>query len=283
MMIEYAHQMRFYDYEIEERKKRPKSKKSKKEKYINNVLTLDIEVTSAWLENNKVIGYRKYADKIDEDYWNNLTPLCLPYIWQFSCDDNIYYGREFWDFEQVLKDIPKDCKCIIWVHNLSYEFHFLSNFLEWKSVFARSPHKPMKAVPKKYPNIEFRCSYMLTRLSLDAWGEQLGVKKMKGDLDYEVIRTPYTKLTKKELTYCEQDLRVLIAGIRSYIEKYATLNTEAIIIHVESKNVKDNLEYINEIFGYTINAFKAKPTNSEFIAMLADKLKLELKLTKITV
>lgn len=219
MMIEYAHQMKFYDYEIEERKKRP-TKKSKTAKYINDILTLDIEVTSAWLEDGKVIGYRKYADKENEDYWNNLIPLCLPYIWQFSCNDQIYYGREFWDFEQVLKDIPKNCKCIIWVHNLSYEFHFLSNFLEWKTVFARSPHKPMRAVPKKYPNVEFRCSYMLTRLSLDAWGEQLGVHKMKGDLDYEKIRTPYTKLFDKELNYCEQDLRVMIAGIRSYIERY---------------------------------------------------------------
>ena len=211
--------MRYYDYDIEQRKVK-KNKKSKTEKYINNIMTLDIEVTSAWLEDGKIIGYRKGADKVDEDYWNNLTPLCLPFIWQFSCDDNVYYGREFWDFEQVLKDIPKDCKCIIWVHNLSYEFHFLSNFLDWKDVFARSPHKPMKAVAKQYPNIEFRCSYMLTRLSLDAWGKQLGIHKASGDLDYEVLRTPYTKLTDAELNYCEQDLRVLIAGIRQYVSKY---------------------------------------------------------------
>ena len=52
---------------------------------------------------------------------------------------------------------------------------------------------------------------------------------------------------------------------------------------IETAWSRGSLEYINEIFGYTINAFKAKPTNSEFIAMLADKLKLELKLTKITV
>ena len=34
---------------------------------------------------------------------------------------------------------------------------------------------------------------------------------------------------------------------------------------------------IESIFGYTINANKGKPTNSEFIAMIADKLRLELK------
>ena len=31
------------------------------------------------------------------------------------------------------------------------------------------------------------------------------------------------------------------------------------------------------IFGYTVSADKGKPTNYEFIAMIADKLRLELK------
>ena len=34
---------------------------------------------------------------------------------------------------------------------------------------------------------------------------------------------------------------------------------------------------VESIFGYTISATKGKPTNSEFIAMIADKLRLELK------
>lgn len=36
-------------------------------------------------------------------------------------------------------------------------------------------------------------------------------------------------------------------------------------------------EAVENIFGYTISAQKGKPTNSEFIAMIADKLRLELK------
>ena len=36
-------------------------------------------------------------------------------------------------------------------------------------------------------------------------------------------------------------------------------------------------EAVENIFGYTISAAKGKPTNSEFIAMIADKLRLELK------
>lgn len=34
---------------------------------------------------------------------------------------------------------------------------------------------------------------------------------------------------------------------------------------------------VENIFGYTISASKGKPTNSEFIAMISDKLRLELK------
>jgi two-component system response regulator (stage 0 sporulation protein A) len=37
------------------------------------------------------------------------------------------------------------------------------------------------------------------------------------------------------------------------------------------------VDSINKMFGYTINNNKAKPTNSEFIAMVADKLRLEYK------
>ena len=36
-------------------------------------------------------------------------------------------------------------------------------------------------------------------------------------------------------------------------------------------------EVVERIFGYTVSASKGKPTNSEFIAMIADKLRLELK------
>ena len=36
-------------------------------------------------------------------------------------------------------------------------------------------------------------------------------------------------------------------------------------------------DVVERIFGYTVSASKGKPTNSEFIAMIADKLRLELK------
>jgi len=41
---------------------------------------------------------------------------------------------------------------------------------------------------------------------------------------------------------------------------------------------RGNIETVEEIFGYTVSGAKVKPTNSEFIAMIADKLRLELKM-----
>ncbi|MBP3597121.1 MAG: sporulation transcription factor Spo0A [Clostridia bacterium] len=40
---------------------------------------------------------------------------------------------------------------------------------------------------------------------------------------------------------------------------------------------RGQIEATERIFGYTVNANKGKPTNSEFIAMIADKLRLEMK------
>lgn len=40
---------------------------------------------------------------------------------------------------------------------------------------------------------------------------------------------------------------------------------------------RGDTETLNNIFGFTINQNKGKPTNSEFIAMISDKLRLEMK------
>ena len=44
---------------------------------------------------------------------------------------------------------------------------------------------------------------------------------------------------------------------------------------------RGDVEVLNSYFGFTVNAQKGKPTNSEFIAMLADKIRLRLDLEQI--
>lgn len=219
-METYNHQLQDVVYNIESKRSYNKKKGSKTTLYCNDILVFDIEVTSAWLKNGKIIGYKKGKSN---EYWNELEPIALCYLWQFSFNDKVYFGRELTDFENVLKDIPKDYHVVIWVHNLAYEFAFLNNFIEWENVFARSPHKPMKCICKKYPNVEFRCSYMLTRLSLESWGKQIGFHKDVGYLDYEKIRTPLTPLTDKEMQYGEDDCLVVYHGIEKYREQYGSI------------------------------------------------------------
>ncbi len=45
---------------------------------------------------------------------------------------------------------------------------------------------------------------------------------------------------------------------------------------IEVACVRGNEEALYNLFGYTVSNNKGKPTNSEFIAMIADKLRLEM-------
>ena len=63
-------------------------------------------------------------------------------------------------------------------------------------------------------------------------------------------------------------------------EKYKTTpsRVERAIRHaIEVAWGRGQADVVENIFGYTVSASKGKPTNSEFIAMIADKLRLELK------
>ena len=42
--------------------------------------------------------------------------------------------------------------------------------------------------------------------------------------------------------------------------------------------ISGRMDTIDELFGYTINAEKGKPTNSEFIALIADKIRLRIQM-----
>ena len=117
-MILYTDQLKGKKWNIETKRSHHKNKegKYKKDKYLNNIITFDIECTSAWLQDDQIITYRKGKTN---DYWNSLEPLALCYLWQCSIDDTVYYGRVLESFLWLLKDLPEGVHIIIWVHNLS--------------------------------------------------------------------------------------------------------------------------------------------------------------------
>ena len=239
-----------------------KYRNGRKKRFCTDIICFDIETTSAWIENDKVIPYTKGKSA---EYWNGLQPLALPYIWMLSINETVYYGREFSDFLELCTMFPER-KIIIWVHNLAYEFQFLCNIFDWKSVFAKTPHKVIKCVPVQFPNIEFRCTYFLTRLSLASWGLQIGLPKLTGDLDYLKIRTPLTTLTKQEKGYCERDVLVMYEGLKKYREEYKTLENIPLTQTGTVRRVIKNM--LIKDYKYMYHVKKLVPRSADEYAML---------------
>lgn len=147
------------------------------------------------------------------------------WAWGLAVGDTCYMGRtwgEFLDALEVLKEewnITPDHRCIIWVHNLSYDFQYIRRWLKWSQVFALSSREVCYALADT--GIEFRCSYILTGYGLEKVGEHLTkhvMKKLVGAIDYTRPRHPGTPLTEEEVEYLEHDCLVVTAHIAEQIE-----------------------------------------------------------------
>lgn len=71
--------------------------------------------------------------------------------------------------------------------------------------------------------------------------------------------------------------KVLYPDIAKKFNTTASRVERAIRHAIEVAWSRGNIDSICSLFGYTVSMTKAKPTNSEFIAMVADKLRLEHK------
>lgn len=69
--------------------------------------------------------------------------------------------------------------------------------------------------------------------------------------------------------------KVLYPDIAKKYNTTASRVERAIRHAIEVAWSRGNIESISSLFGYTVSMSRAKPTNSEFIAMVADKLRLE--------
>lgn len=84
--------------------------------------------------------------------------------------------------------------------------------------------------------------------------------------------------TYLNVDFLGQITKVLYPEIAKKYETTASRVERAIRHAIEVAWNRGNIDAIDDIFGYTISASKAKPTNSEFIAMIADKLRLDARL-----
>ena len=201
-----------------EHKKRARKPSPASRDIINILCAFDIETTTLELP-------------IVDDRTQNAHAFM--YIWQFQLNDITIVGRTWEEAEQLFISLSDACKryrkdkrlddlpiIIIWVHNLAYEFQFLSGIYAFQNdeCFFRDIRKPIYC--KMFNCLEFRCSYIQTNMSLSHLTKQLGVKaKLSGQkYDYSKIRFPWTPLTDYELEYCATDVQSLVECMRIKME-----------------------------------------------------------------
>lgn len=170
--------------------------------YMNVPAAFDIETTSAMINGQKVS-------------WM--------YIWMFRIFGKTYYGRTWEQFRQFLVmlimqfGLNHNKRLIVYIHNMPFDFSFMKSEVIVDEVFATEDHKAIKTVVADC--IEFKDSYILTQQSLASIGDDIGIAKLKGDLDYDLIRTPSTPMTRKELEYCDHDVIILEKKIEQLIKQ----------------------------------------------------------------
>lgn len=206
--MQYFNQIRFDNIEYKTVKARGKNKS-----YINLECGFDIETTSFTLS--------------DE------TKTAFMYEWTFGIKDkqHICYGRTWEEFQilcntlQQVFNLSEEKVLVVYVHNFSFEFQFMRKYFNWLDVFAVDDRKPIKALCSY--GIEFRDSYILSGYSLAKTAENLQyhkIEKLQGNLDYSLVRTYKTKLTKKELAYCENDVLIILYYINEQLKQYGDIN-----------------------------------------------------------
>ena len=146
------------------------------------------------------------------------------YIWQWQMGPDVtIIGRTWYELrlliekiEDMLGDIGR---LVVYVHNLSFEFQFLSGIFDFakEDVFALDHRKVLKAL--LHNKIEFRCSYLQTNMSLRSFCEKMGVHSYKLKMDYKKLRYWYTPLTQKEIAYCINDVRGLVEAITKEMDR----------------------------------------------------------------
>ena len=201
--------------------------KSKDKIYYNLAMSFDIETSSFYEDKNGVIytndDYRKLKNTVKAD------KKAIMYIWQFAIEENVIIGRTWNDFLYFCKKLYdflnlKERYIVVYVHNLSYEFQFICKWFTWIDIFADSERKPIKATTDTH--FIFKCSYRLSGYSLEVLANNLkshNIKKMVGDLDYNLIRNSKTPISKEELKYCENDVLIVTSYIDEQINEFGNI------------------------------------------------------------
>ena len=67
----------------------------------NTIYSFDIETTSYLILDNQMINGSDYLELFEDDREDAIPQACM-YIWQFSINSDVYYGRTWEDFKKFL-------------------------------------------------------------------------------------------------------------------------------------------------------------------------------------
>lgn len=157
-----------------------------------------------------------------DNFSNQLEKCAIMYEWTFGILNHIFIGRTWKEFIWFISVLSQELglnpnkRLIVYVHNLAYEFQFMRLWFQWEKVFSIKERTPVYAITTQ--GIEFRCSYILSGYSLAKLAENMpeyNIKKLVGNLDYNIIHHSNTPLTEEEIAYCVNDVLIVLY----YIEK----------------------------------------------------------------
>lgn len=148
------------------------------------------------------------------------TDHAMMYIWQCAIENDVIIGRTWDEYKKFINGICavlNDTRVVFYVHNLSYEFQFLSGIFDFniEDVFVIKKRKVLKCA---YEGVEYRCSYLLTNSNLESFTRDMQVVHVKrpgNDIDYTKYRTNTTFLNKTEMTYCINDVLGLVESLHA--------------------------------------------------------------------
>ena len=160
--------------------------------------------------------------------WNNTeTDVGFIYLVQLHVSGKNFIFRTIYDFKDALEAvvIPQlqalNACIVIYVHNLSFEFQFLKSVISIKDVFALKNRRIAK-VTAYDGALEFRCSYLLSNMSLEKFTENYNDEQYRKDkelIDYEVKRYPWTELSNEILYYSLMDVITLYQAVLSIMNR----------------------------------------------------------------
>lgn len=195
------------------------------QKFYNVPVSFDIETTSFYID-EYCISEKERNRRREHVSGYNPPKYSTMYVWQLAIWDYVIMGRTWDEFLQLLQWLhmllhtETNRRLVVYVHNLEFEMQFLRKHLQWKKIFADGPRSPIYGYTTD--GIEFRCSYKLSGYSLEKVAENLtdhDIRKLKGDLDYSLLRTSATPLTESEIGYCVNDVLILTAYIEEEIKR----------------------------------------------------------------